>query len=93
MHTCQAEEQREAQHKEVPAGVEVDTLQVGQAHRRDHPEHDVKDPSDHGVGDGEEKGPELGEQAQEHHDEAGALDHPPAGHLRSRRGSTAWKLP
>ena len=52
----QGEEEGEAEDEEVPGGVEVDELEVGEAHGRDHAEHDTEDAANDGAWDGQEQG-------------------------------------
>lgn len=48
----QAKEDGKAQNKEVPGGVEVHKLQVGQSHGRDHSKEGAEQGSQDGVGQG-----------------------------------------
>ena len=52
----QGEEERETKDKEVPGGVEIYELKVGQTHSCYHSKHDTEDTTNNGTGDGQEQG-------------------------------------
>lgn len=60
----QAKEDGKAQNKEVPGGVEVDKLQVGQSNCRDHSKERAEQSSQDGVGQRRKQGTEFTHQAQ-----------------------------
>ena len=51
----QGEEERESEDEEVPGGVEVNELEVGETHSSDHTKHHTEDAANNGTGDGEKQ--------------------------------------
>ena len=81
----QAEEDGEAQHKEVPGGVEVHELQVGQAHGGDHPEQGAEQRPQDRVGQRGEERTEFTHKPQQQHHSGAVLDHASAANLEDQR--------
>ena len=77
------EEDGEAGHQQVPRGVEVNKLEVGEADGRDDAEHDAEDAPNDGGGDGEEEGPHLAHHSKQDENHGRVLYDPPAAHLEA----------
>lgn len=77
----QAKEDGKAQNKEVPGGVEVDKLQVGQSNGRDHSKERAEQGSQDGVGQGRKQGAEFTHEAQQQHHGGAVLNHTSAANL------------
>lgn len=80
----QAKEDREAQDKEVPGGVEVDKLQVGQSHCCNHTKQGAEQRSQDWVRQRGKEGTEFTHEPQQQHHGSSILDYTPAAHLENQ---------
>ena len=89
----QREKERKSEDKQIPGRVQVDKLQVWEAHGGNHAEHDKEDAADDGVGYGEEEGSELAEHAKDDHDAGTSLDYTSASNLHKKIFVDIFQLP
>lgn len=80
----QPKEDREAQNKEVPGGVQINKLQVGQSHCCDHTEQGAEESSQDRVRQRGKQGAEFTHKPQQQHHGSSILDHTSAAHLEDR---------
>jgi len=81
----QTEEDGETQDEEVPGGVEVHKLQVGEPHGCDHAKQGAEQSSQHRVGQRGKQGTEFTHKPQQQHHGGSILNHTPAAHLEDRQ--------
>lgn len=77
----QAKEDGKAEDKEVPGGVEVHKLQVGQSDGRDHSKEGAEQSSQDGIGQGRKQSAEFTHEAQQQHHGGSVLNHTSAANL------------
>lgn len=80
----ETKEDGETQNEEVPGGVEVNKLQVGQSHRCDHTKQGAEQGSQDGVGQRGKQGAEFTHEAQQQHHGSSILNHTSAAHLEDQ---------
>lgn len=80
----QTEKDGEAQDKEVPGGVEIDKLQVGQSHSCDHTKQGAEQSPQDRVRQGGKEGAEFTHKPQQQHHGSSILNHTSAADLEEQ---------
>lgn len=80
----QSKEDGKAQNKEVPGGVEVYKLQVGQPHGSNHTKQGTEQSTQHRVRQRGKQSAEFTNQSEQQHHGCPVLDHASAAHLEDQ---------